>query len=158
MPASDLWIAALPSADVALTPRRDIDIKVLRKILDASREGASVDVFYQSMNTLRPELTWRRITPHAFGYDGFRWHARAYCHLEHKCKDFLLPRILDVGVKCEPGEAGDRDWLWNNYFDVIIGPPIRGLRRARRTSSPRIMGWTREMAYSRFATPCSFMF
>lgn len=122
VPASDSWIAALPSADVALTPRRDIDIKVLRKILDASREGASVDVFYQSMNKLRPEPTWRRITPHAFGYDGFRWHARAYCHLEHKFKDFLLPRILDVGAKGEPGEAGDRDWLWNNYFDVIIGP------------------------------------
>jgi hypothetical protein len=40
---------------VALTPRRDIDIKVLRKILDASREGVSVDVFYQSMNKVRPD-------------------------------------------------------------------------------------------------------
>jgi hypothetical protein len=99
VPASDSWIAALPSADVALTPRRDIDIKVLRKILDASREGVSVDVFYQSMNKVRPDPIWRRITPHAFGYDGFRWHARAYCHLEHKFKDFLLPRILDVGAK-----------------------------------------------------------
>ena len=122
VPASDSWIAALPSADVALTPRRDIDIAVLRKILDASREGASIDVFYQSMNKVRPDPIWRRITPHAFGYDGFRWHARAYCHLEHKFKDFLLPRILEVGGKGEPGEAGEGDWLWHNYFDVVIGP------------------------------------
>jgi len=122
VPASDSWISALPSADVALTPRRDIDIAVLRRILDASREGVSIDVFYQSMNKVRPDPIWRRITPHAFGYDGFRWHARAYCHLEHKFKDFLLPRILDVGAKGEPGESGDRDWLWNNYFDVVIGP------------------------------------
>jgi len=122
VPASDSWIAALPSADVALTPRRDIDIEVLRKILDASREGISVDIFYQSMNKVRPDPIWRRITPHAFGYDGFRWHARAYCHLEHKFKDFLLPRILDVGTKGEPGAPGVQDWLWNNYFDVVIGP------------------------------------
>lgn len=122
VPASDSWIAALPSADVALTPRRDIDIEVLRKILDASREGFSVDIFYQSMNKVRPDPIWRRITPHAFGYDGFRWHARAYCHLEHKFKDFLLPRILEVGTKGEPGAPGVQDWLWNNYFDVVIGP------------------------------------
>lgn len=122
IPASDSWIAELPSADVAMTPRRDIDIEVLRKILDATRAGVSIDVFYQSMNKARPEPIWRRITPHAFGYDGFRWHARAYCHLEHKFKDFLLPRILEVGEKGEPGEAGERDWLWNNYFDVQIGP------------------------------------
>ena len=122
VPSHDSWIAALPSADVALTPRRDIDIEVLRKMLDASREGHSVEIFYQSMNKARPDPIWRRITPHAFGYDGFRWHVRAYCHLEHKFKDFLLPRILEVGAKGEPGEPGERDWLWNNYFDVIIGP------------------------------------
>lgn len=122
VPSGDAWIAALPGADVALTPKRDIDIEVLRKILDATREGASVDVFYQSMNKLRPDPIWRRITPHAFGYDGFRWHARAYCHLEHKFKDFLLPRILEVGVKGDPGGTAEQDWLWNNYFDVIIAP------------------------------------
>ena len=116
------WIAELPKADVALTPKRDIDIEVLRKVLDAVRDGKSIEVFYQSMNRERPDPIWRRITPHAFGYDGFRWHARAYCHLTHKFKDFLLPRILDVRNRDEPGGTGDEDWLWNNYFDVIIGP------------------------------------
>lgn len=122
VPSHESWIAELPRADIALTPKRDIDISVLRKVLDAVREGASVEVFYQSMNKVRPDPIWRRITPHAFGYDGFRWHVRAYCHLEHKFKDFLLPRILEAGAKGEPGEAGEQDWLWNNYFDVIIGP------------------------------------
>jgi predicted DNA-binding transcriptional regulator YafY len=46
------------------------------------------------MNLQRPDPKWRRITPHAFGYDGYRWHARAYCRLEKTFKDFLLPRIL----------------------------------------------------------------
>jgi hypothetical protein len=122
VPAHDSWIAALPTADVALTPKRDIDIEALRLILDAVREGGSVEIFYQSMNKLRPDPIWRRITPHAFGYDGFRWHARAYCHLETKFKDFLLPRILGVRGRDKAGAAGEQDWLWNNYFDVIIGP------------------------------------
>lgn len=122
VPAPDSWIAQLPRADIALTPRRDIDIGVLRRILDAVRESVSVEIFYQSMNKSRPDPIWRRITPHAFGHDGLRWHVRAYCHLDHKFKDFLLPRILQVGAKGEPGETGDQDWLWNNYFDIIIGP------------------------------------
>lgn len=122
VPAHDSWISELPQADVALTPKRDVAMEVLRKILDAVREGMSVDVFYQSMNKTRPEPIWRRITPHAFGYDGFRWHVRAYCHLELKFKDFLLPRVLEVGSKDKPGSTGDQDWLWNNHFDVIIGP------------------------------------
>lgn len=115
-------IARLPEADVALTPKRGIDIEVLRRVLDAVRSESSIEVFYQSMNKQRPDPIWRRITPHAFGYDGFRWHTRAYCHLEYRFNDFLLPRILDVRGKGEPGAAGKADWLWNNYFDIIVGP------------------------------------
>lgn len=122
LPASESWIAAMPFADVALTPKREIDITILRWVLEAVREKQSIDVLYQSMNRDRPDPIWRRMTPHAFGYDGFRWHARAYCHVERKFKDFLLPRILEVGEKGEPGQSGEEDWLWNNYFDVIIGP------------------------------------
>lgn len=116
------WISQLPEADVALTPKRDIDIEILRNVLDAVRGQNSVEVFYQSMNRQRPDPIWRRITPHAFGYDGFRWHVRAFCHLEDKFKDFLLPRILNVGSKGKAGATGDADWLWNNYFDIVIGP------------------------------------
>lgn len=116
------WIAALPQADIALTPKRDVDIKVLRGILNATREAASVEIFYQSMSSDRPDPIWRRITPHAFGFDGFRWHVRAYCHLGNNFKDFLLPRILAIGAKGQPGSTGEQDWLWNNYFDVKIGP------------------------------------
>lgn len=121
-PAQDSWIAGLPQADVALTPKRDVDLEVLRKVLDAVRSGSSIETYYQSMNSERPEPIWRRITPHAFGYDGFRWHARAYCHLDHRFKDFLLPRILEVRRKDTPGLTGDADWHWNNYFDIVIGP------------------------------------
>jgi predicted DNA-binding transcriptional regulator YafY len=45
------------------------------------------------------------LTPHAFGYDGFRWHTRAFCHTDRKFKDFLLPRILESRATVDYGEA-----------------------------------------------------
>ena len=114
------WIGMLPEADIAITPRRDIDIGVLRTLLKAIRERRSVNVLYQSMSPERPDPLWREITPHAFGYDGFRWHTRAYCHLQDQFKDFLLPRILEIGELDSPGKLGDKDDLWYDFFDIEI--------------------------------------
>lgn len=118
----EAWIGDLPRADVAITPKRDINIEVLRAVLDAVRTGRSIEILYQSMNPQRPGPMWRRITPHAFGYDGFRWHVRGYCHLAHRFKDFLLPRTLEARDPDRPGATGDEDWHWNNYFDIVIAP------------------------------------
>lgn len=116
------WIVNVPDTDIALTPHRDIDIEVLRAVLSAVRGGQSVKVFYQSMNEERPDPIWRVITPHAFGFDGFRWHVRAYCHFTDNFKDFLLPRILGVGQLGVPGRASAEDILWQERFGVEIGP------------------------------------
>lgn len=119
---SDSWITQVPDTDIALTPRRDIDATVLRTVLSAVRDRRSVDIHYQSMSKERPDAIWRRITPHAFGYDGFRWHVRAYCHLTDKFKDFLLPRVLGIGSLGEGGPDAQRDVLWQERFGVEIGP------------------------------------
>lgn len=118
--SQESWIGMLPEADIAITPRRDIDIGVLRTLLKAIREKRSIDIHYQSMSPDRPDPIWRKITPHAFGYDGFRWHTRAYCHLQDQFKDFLLPRILEVGELGLPGKLGEKDDLWYNFFDIEI--------------------------------------
>ncbi len=119
---SESWITQIPETDIALTPRRDIDATVLKALLGGVREARSIDIHYQSMSRTRPDPVWRRISPHAFGYDGFRWHARAYCHLDHVFKDFLLPRILGVGAIGESGAPREQDELWQSRFDVVIGP------------------------------------
>lgn len=119
---SDSWITQVPDTDIALTPRRDINADVLRAVLSAVRDRRSLDVLYQSMSKERPDPIWRWITPHAFGYDGFRWHARAYCHVTEKFKDFLLPRILGIGELGDPGEDPQADALWQERFSVEIGP------------------------------------
>ena len=119
---SESWITQVPDTDIALTPRRDIDAAVLRTVLGAVRDRRSVNARYQSMSKDRPDPIWRRITPHAFGHDGFRWHVRAYCHVTDKFKDFLLPRILGIGALGEPGMAANQDALWHGRFGVEIGP------------------------------------
>lgn len=116
------WVAHVPEIDIAVTPHRIIDTAILRSVLMAMRERRSLDVCYQSMNTKRPDPVWRRITPHAFGYDGFRWHTRAFCHLENRFKDFLLPRILEAGSFGDPGALGDKDALWHEHFGIEIAP------------------------------------
>lgn len=123
--ADDSWIGQVPSADIALTPRREIEVGVLRAILAAIRDQQSLDIHYQSMSRNRPDPVWRRITPHAFGYDGLRWHARAYCHIEQKFKDFLLPRATAARSPGEPGKSGTEDFLWNEHVVVEIGPHPR---------------------------------
>jgi hypothetical protein len=120
--SSESWIAHPPQTDIALTPRRDVDAGVLQAMLAAVRDHRSIDVNYQSMSKERAKPVWRRMTPHAFGYDGLRWHARAYCHIDNKFKDFLLPRILEVGALGEPGPGADQDRLWQETFDIEIGP------------------------------------
>jgi predicted DNA-binding transcriptional regulator YafY len=119
---TESWIAQPPEADIALTPRRDIEIEVLREILNAIRNRRSIEILYQSMQKPRPDPVWRRITPHAFGYDGFRWHTRAFCHMDHKFKDFLLPRALQARDPGEPMASGEEDQLWQEWFSVEICP------------------------------------
>jgi hypothetical protein len=116
------WIGSPPDAETVVTPHRNVGAAVLRSILTAVREDRSIEVLYQSMNEKRIAPIWRRITPHAFGFDGFRWHARAYCHLDENFQDFLLPRMLDVGGFAESGVSAANDVEWSTEFRVIIGP------------------------------------
>jgi predicted DNA-binding transcriptional regulator YafY len=119
---SESWIGYRPDSDIALTPHREVEATGLRAVLDAMRERGSIEVLYQSMNSVRPDPVWRRMSPHAFGYDGFRWHARAYCHIDGKFKDFLLPRILDVRSLAQGGASGKDDLHWQEHVAVEITP------------------------------------
>jgi len=116
------WLGLAPAADIAMTPRRKVDVAVLRSVLAAVREGRSLNIQYQSMSRGRPDPVWRRITPHAFGFDGFRWHTRAWCDETSKFKDFLLPRILGIGQLDTPDRSGEQDALWHETFDIIMVP------------------------------------
>ncbi|HEX4078307.1 MAG TPA: WYL domain-containing protein [Rhizomicrobium sp.] len=118
----DTNIGIAPPIDTMPIPHRRVDPNILRRLLFAIRDGRGLNIFYHSMNAKRPKPLWRDITPHALAFDGFRWHVRAYCHLESRFKDFILSRILDVGAEIEAGKRASEDIHWQELFDVLLIP------------------------------------
>lgn len=110
LPAAASWIAHFPSYSGPPVPTRDVTKETPRTVLSAIRNNLAIEIKYQSLS--RPEPRWRWIAPHAIGFDGFRWHARAFCQIDQSYKDFLLARDVDVrGFKPNDVEPGsDTDW------------------------------------------------
>lgn len=117
---ADAWIGQFPPYDAAPAPVRGEYAKTLRSVVAAIRQSEAIEVKYQSLS--RPEPRWRWIAPHAIGFDGFRWHTRAFCLTDQSFKDFLLSRIIETrGTK--PGEVdADGDADWNEQVTLEIGP------------------------------------
>lgn len=117
---AETWLTALPSFDAMPTPRRRVDAKILRAVVNAVRRRKAIEVCYQSLSRDNP--MWRWITPHAFGFDGLRWHVRACCHIDRTFKDFLLPRFLEARGDGEPAADARDDYVWNEIASVILVP------------------------------------
>lgn len=117
---AESWIGQFPSHDAAPTPARGVNAKTLRSVIAAIRRSEAIEIKYQSLS--RPEPRWRWIAPHAIGFDGFRWHTRAFCLTDQCFKDFLLSRIIETrGTK--PSEAEpEADADWNEQVTLEIGP------------------------------------
>jgi predicted DNA-binding transcriptional regulator YafY len=64
-------------------------------------------------------------------FDGFRWHVRAFCHVDRAFKDFLLPRILGVRGTGAPEASAKDDTDWQRTIVFQIGPHP-GLTPAQR--------------------------
>jgi hypothetical protein len=124
MDNDDTWIAELPSYDAAPTPARGVDPVTLRSVVGAIRRFEAIEVKYQSLS--RPEPSWRWIAPHAIGFDGFRWHTRAFCKTDEIFKDFLLSRILQTrGVEVsEIKDAADSDWQEHVTLEIAPHPEL----------------------------------
>jgi predicted DNA-binding transcriptional regulator YafY len=137
--ALDTWIGELPDVGVLPMPARRVEANVLRKFLATMRESRSVSIEYQSLNDSRPDPLWREITPHAFGSDGLRWHLRAFCHIEHVFKDFIISRCLRIGKTGEPLADPRADTNWHTYFNVMLIPNPR-LSQAQQATIERDYG------------------
>lgn len=120
MDSDDTWIAELPSFDAAPTPVRGVNPTTLRSVVAAIRSNEALEVKYQSLSL--PEPIWRWIAPHAIGFDGFRWHTRAFCQTDEVFKDFLLSRIIETRETkaSEVTDAADADW--QERVTLEIGP------------------------------------
>lgn len=99
---------------------RRVDPQVFLPVLDGIRRGLALEVVYQSMS--REEASRRWISPHAFAFDGFRWHIRSYCHEHEDFRDFVLARIVSVGGHAESTARPRDDTAWHRYVTVRIAP------------------------------------
>jgi hypothetical protein len=117
---ADAWIGQFPSYDATPTPVRGVNEETLRAVIAAIRRSEAIEVKYQSLS--RPEPRWRWIAPHAIGFDGFRWHARAFCLTDQSFKDFLLSRIIETRGTNPSEVRPDGDVDWNERITLEIGP------------------------------------
>ena len=120
MSGNSTFLGWTPDTGIVRDPARRVDSAVLRTVLLASRERRSVRIKYQSMSSPGPSL--RLVSPHALGFDGRRWHMRAYCHTRHEFRDFVLGRVHAVYLEGATEIDAKSDTDWNNFIEAIIVP------------------------------------
>lgn len=127
----ETWFDELPPIGVVPTPRRSVETKTIRWILEAIRSGSVIEIDYQSVR--RPEPLRRRIAPHALGHDGVRWHARAWCPRSKEFRDFVLSRISGTGLlgPADIDPLFDREW--HEEVEVVLAPNPELAEAARRS-------------------------
>lgn len=110
-------------------PTRHAAPSVVRDLVRAVARNVRIKIHYASLRSA--SLRWRVISPHAFGFDGYRWHVRAWCYDDRMFKDFVLGRICATEPTAQPGAnaLADRDWF---EFEEVILKPARGLNSAQR--------------------------
>jgi hypothetical protein len=116
----ETWIGRLPAFDTVPSPARGIDAGHLRTVLQAVHSRLAIEVEYQSLSNPAPR--WRWIAPHAIAFDGFRWHARAWCFTDQCFKDFLLARILGIRDSRPSDVDRGQDADWHTMVTLEIGP------------------------------------
>ena len=114
------FIGSAPETDWAPSPWRTIDEQTVELVVRAMRQQEAIRVSYQSMTSLNESI--RLLSPHALGYDGFRWHVRAFCHKRQRFSDFVLARILRIdGI--EPSQVDfSQDTHWHTVLTLILAP------------------------------------
>ena len=123
------WIGEFPDFGAVPYPKRSVDSETLRSVLRGIERREALEIRYQSLS--RPKPIWRWITPHALGYDGHRWHARAFCHRRGDFRDFVLGRIFDIrSVEAHQIEPS-LDVIWSETVKLVIGtyPGLPGEQR-----------------------------
>ena len=123
------FIGWMPPVAVVPIPTRVIPGGILVCLLRAIRTGQTVIADYQSMS--RPAPTRRVLAPHAIAFDGFRWHARAYCFARKNFRDFVLARMLSVesGEPSSIDAALDTPWTTDVRVVLIPHPQLSESRR-----------------------------
>jgi predicted DNA-binding transcriptional regulator YafY len=117
--------------DLIPTPIRNINIELVRQIIQACRQQKRLDIEYYSLSS--GDFEGRIISPHTLVNDGIRWHVRAYCEKNQAYRDFVLSRFM--GTPEEEGKAqftAEHDQDWNTWLTVTLQPDPRLTKESQR--------------------------
>jgi predicted DNA-binding transcriptional regulator YafY len=99
--------------DVSLKLRHKLDFKIVKRIFSALLRKQTLFIEYKKKELEVGERTERVISPNHLVFAENRYHVRAYCHLRHQFRDFVLSRIEYADVSSDeewiPSDE-DRDW------------------------------------------------
>lgn len=118
--SDDCWTTYPPAFGSTPTPARGVHPETLRAVVGAIRRTEAIEVNYQSLSNPEPRSRW--IAPHAIAFDGYRWHARAFCMTDNCFKDFLLSRMLEVRGTAEAATSASEDDDWHSEVTLEVGP------------------------------------
>jgi hypothetical protein len=108
------------SLGIAPAPARPVEPETLRVIVRAIREARQVSAHYVSFSQTDGRM--RRIEPHALGYDGFRWHARARDAEDGAFKDYVLGRLSGASLQGQAEAPSSMDQDWHGWVTLTIAP------------------------------------
>lgn len=109
-----------PAVELVAVLARAVDREVLRRVIWAIRDRNMIEATYVSFQ--RPEVTRRRLSPHALVFDGFRWHARCHDAGDGCFKDFLLSRLSEPRLCGEAAVTAEEDVAWQSWRVLTIVP------------------------------------
>lgn len=115
------FVGYAPPTGVVSTPSRAIGASEVAVIVRAIRDRLALRVSYQSMDD--PGPLDRVITPHALGFDGLRWHTRAWCHGRAIFRDFAIGRLIVKGAADGVEDINSQaDVGWSTIVTVVLVP------------------------------------
>lgn len=110
-------------------PARTASLAVQQAVFQATQSGEVLKISYCSIDS--GAVKERRIAPRAFGFDGFRWHVRAWCFERREYRDFVLGRIEKTSSPEVLQEELPADGEWENEVVLVIkiNPKLKEARR-----------------------------
>lgn len=102
-------------------PARVTSPNIVRKLVEACRQGYRLEITYASMNNAVGEE--RIIAPHSIVSSGYRWHVRAYCEKHRAYRDFIIGRVLEISDFMGPRiDNPEQDRQWHEFIELRLVP------------------------------------
>lgn len=124
------WLGRPPDFAGAPRLRRHYEPAVLRRLVRCIQDRLELKVRYLSFSA--EEASARTIAPHALGFDGQRWHVRAFCFRTSSFRDFVIGRLSHFGdaVPTRAKAVWDLEWTETVEMRLIANPRLQPAMRS----------------------------